>query len=73
MFSSCKESIGKSLADHLLKYGSQLEDCVDSPQARLQAWTLVRVGMLGPLLGFDPFGPLGWRCWVKIHSTHKIQ
>ena len=26
--------------------------------------------MLGPLLGFDPFGPSTWRCWVKTHGTH---
>ena len=57
MLSSCKESVEKSLADHLLKDGSQLEDCVDSPQAGLQAWIRVRVGMFGPLLGFYLFGP----------------
>ena len=27
--------------------------------------------MLGPLLGFDPFGPSTWRCWAKIHGTHN--
>ena len=57
MFSSCKESAGKSLADHLIKDGSWLKDCVGSPQAGLQAWICVHVGMLGPLLGLDPFGP----------------
>ena len=71
MFSSCKESAGKSLAYHLLKDVSRLEDCVDSPQAGLQAWILVRVGMLGPLLGFDPFGPYEWRCLAKIHGTYN--
>ena len=62
MFSSCKESVEKSLADDLLKDGSQLEKVVDSPQAGLQAWICVRVVMLGPLLGFDPFRPFEWRC-----------
>ena len=27
--------------------------------------------MLGPVLGFDPFGPSTWSCWVKIHGTHN--
>ena len=71
MFLSCKESVGKSLADHLLKDGSQLEEGVDKPQAGLQAWICVRVGMLGPLLGFDSFGPFEWRWWAKIHDTHS--
>ena len=71
MFSSCKESAGKSLTDHLLKDGSRLEDCVDSPQAGLQAWIRVHVGMLEPLLGFNLFGPYEWRCWAKIHGTHN--
>ena len=51
MFSSCKESVRKSLIDHLLKDGSRLEDgvpgpfmCSDSPQTELQAWIRVRVG-----------------------------
>ena len=57
MFSSCKESIGKSLADHLLKDGSWLEEGVDSPQVGLQAWIRVCVGMLGPILDFDSFWP----------------
>ena len=26
---------------------------------------------VGPLLGFDPFGPSTWRCWAKIHGTHN--
>ena len=62
MFSSYKESVGKSLAGHLLKGGSRLEEDVDSPQAGLQARIRVRVGMLRPLLGFDPFRPFEWRC-----------
>ena len=62
MFSSCMESAIKSLVDHLLKDGSCLEKGVDSPQARLQAWIRVHVGMLGPLLGFDPFELSKWRC-----------
>ena len=71
MFSSCKESAGKSLANHLLKDGSRLEEGIGSPQDGLQAWIHVRLGMLGPLLGFDPFGPSEWRCWAKIHGTHN--
>ena len=71
MFSSCKELTGKPLADHLIKGGSWLEDCVNIPQAGLQAWIRVHVGMLGPLLGFDSFGPFEWRCWSKIHGTHN--
>ena len=71
MFSSYKESVGKSLVDHLLKDGNRLEEDVDSPQAGLQARICVRVGMFGPLLGFDPFGPSEWRCWAKIHGTHN--
>ena len=47
MFSSCKESTGKSLADHLPKDGSRLIEGIDSPQAGLQAWIRVRVKMLG--------------------------
>ena len=71
MFSSCKELAKKSLAGHLLNDGSRLEDCVDSPQAGLQAWIRVRVGMLGPLLDFDPFRSYEWICWAKIHGTHN--
>ena len=59
MFSTCKESTKKSLVDHLLKDDSRLEDCVDSPHAELQVWILIRVGILAPLLGFDPFGSSG--------------
>ena len=72
MFSSCKESTGKSLADHLPKDGSRLIEGIDSPQAGLQAWIRVRVKMLGPLLGFDSFGHFEWRCWAKIHGTHNV-
>ena len=71
MFSSYKELAEKSLAIHLLKDGSRLEDCVDSPQAGLQAWIRVHVGMCGLLLGFDLFGPFEWICWAKIHGTHN--
>ena len=72
MFSSCKESAGKSLVDHLVKDGSRLEEGVYNPQAGLQAYIRVRVGMLGPLLGFDPFGPSRWRHWGnKTHGTHN--
>ena len=71
MFSSCKETTIKSLADHLLIDGSWLEEGVDSPQAGLQAWIRVRVGMLGPLLGFDSFELSKWRRWAKIHGTHR--
>ena len=70
MFSNCKESAGRSLVGRLIKDGSQPEDCVGSPQARLQAWIRVRVGMLGPLLSLDPFRPSERRCWAKIHGTH---
>ena len=48
MFSSCKESDGKSLVGHLLKDGNELEEGIDSPQAGLQAWIRVRVRVLGP-------------------------
>ena len=65
MFSSCKELTGKSLVGHLLKDGSWLEEGVDGPQAGLQAWIRVSVGMLRLLLGFDPFGLSVWRCWAK--------
>ena len=44
---------------------------MDSPQSGLQAWFRVHVGMLKPLLGFDPFGSSEWRCWAKIHGTHN--
>ena len=57
MFSSCKESDGKSLAGHLLKDGNGLEEAMDSTQAGLHAWIRVRVWVFGPFLGFDPFGP----------------
>ena len=30
-----------------------------------------RVGILGPPLSFDPFGPFEWVCWVKSHGTHN--
>ena len=45
------------LAGHLLKDGNRLEKDMDSLQAGLQARICVRVGMLGPLLSFNPFGP----------------
>ena len=46
---------------------------LDSPQAGLQVVVQihVRVGILGPLVGFDPFGPSEWGCWAKIHGTHN--
>ena len=59
------------MVDHLLKGDNLLEDCVDSPQTRLQAWVHVRVGMLRHLLGFNSFGPSKWRRWAKIHGTHN--
>ena len=31
----------------------------------------VRVGILGPLMGFDPSGPSQWGCWAKSHGTHN--
>ena len=72
MFSSCKELVEKSLAGHLVKDGNRLEEGVYNPQAGLQACIRVRVGMLGPLLGFDLFGPSGWRrCGNKTHGTHN--
>ena len=29
----------------------------------------VRVGILGPPVGFDPFGPSEWGCWAKRHGA----
>ena len=31
----------------------------------------VRVGILGPAAGFDPYGPSEWGCWAKSHGTHN--
>ena len=31
----------------------------------------VLVGILGPPVGFDPYGPSKWGCWAKSHGTHK--
>ena len=45
----------------------------DSPQARLQVVVQihVRVGILGPHVGFDSSGPSEWGCWAKSHGTHN--
>ena len=61
-----KESVGKSLAGHLFKDGRPefrpgsmvMSGCLSL------FWTLIR-------LGFDPFGPSTWKCWVKTHGTHN--
>ena len=46
---------------------------LDSPQAGLQVMVHihVRVGIIGPLVGFDPSGPSEWGCWAKSHDTHN--
>ena len=31
----------------------------------------VRVGILGPPVGFDPSWPSEWGCWAKSHGTHN--
>ena len=31
----------------------------------------VRVGILGPPVGFDPSGSSEWGCWAKSHGTHN--
>ena len=33
----------------------------------------VRVGILGPPVGFDPSGPSERGCWAKSHGTHRIE
>ena len=29
------------------------------------------MGILGPSVGFDPYGPSEWGCWAKSHGTHN--
>ena len=94
MFLSCERSARKSLADHLLRDSSRLEEGVqlairgrawainpgglccllDSPQVGIQVVVQihVRVGILGPPVGFDPSGLFEWGCWAKSHGTHTL-